>query len=82
MCHLHVCINFVFKVECWSSIEAAVVCFASLLPSLFEILELQLCVESSSVRGLCSGTAPVLMNLMFWVCVSVTALVWILYLGF
>ncbi len=44
------------------------VSFASLLPSLFENLELQLCAELTSLRGVvirCSGTAPARMNLMF-----------------
>ncbi len=35
---------------------------ASLLPSLFENLE---CAELSSLRGLCSGTAPARINLTF-----------------
>ncbi len=41
------------------------VSFASLSPSLFEILELQLFEELSSLRGVCSGTAPAQMNLIF-----------------
>ncbi len=40
--------------------------FASLSPSLFENLELQLLAELSSLRGMCSGTTPAWMNLMFW----------------
>ncbi len=39
--------------------------FASLSPSLFETLELQLLVELSSVCGLYSSTDPARMNLMF-----------------
>ncbi len=38
---------------------------ASLLPSMFESLELQVLVELSSWRGMYSGTAPARMNLMF-----------------
>ncbi len=34
--------------------------------SLFENVELQLLAELSSVRGMCSGTAPAQINLMFW----------------
>ncbi len=46
---------------------------ASLSPSLFENLELQLCAELSCLRGLWVGTAPVRMNLMFWgECVAVS----------
>ncbi len=41
------------------------VSFASLSPSLFENLELQLLAELSLLRGLYSGTAPAWMNLMF-----------------
>ncbi len=41
------------------------VSFASLSPSLFENLELQLLAELSSVCGLYSGTAPAQINLMF-----------------
>ncbi len=54
------------------------VSFASLSPSLFEDLELQLLVELSSVCGLCSDTAPARINLMFWgECVAVSyAPVW------
>ncbi len=48
-----------------SSLKLQSVNFASLLPSLFENLELQLCAELSSLRGLYSGTAPARMNLMF-----------------
>ncbi len=42
------------------------VCFASLLPSMFESLELQVLVELSSWRGMYCGAAPARMNLMFW----------------
>ncbi len=49
------------------------VSFASLSPSLFENLELQLLVELSCLHGLCSGTASARMNLMFWgECVAVS----------
>ncbi len=37
---------------------------ASLSPSLFEDLQLQLCAELSSLCGLCSGTAPAQINLI------------------
>ncbi len=50
--------------------------FASLSPSLFETLELQLLVELSSVCGLYSSTDPARMNLMFWgECVAVSVAV-------
>ncbi len=49
------------------------VSFASLSPSLFENLQLQLFVQISSLRGLCVGMDPAWMNLMFWgVCVTVS----------
>ncbi len=49
------------------------VSFASLSPSLFENLELQLFAELSCLRGLYSGTASARMNLMFWgECVAVS----------
>ncbi len=48
----------------WLKLQS--VSFASLSPSLFENLELQLCAELFSLRGLCVGTASERMNLMFW----------------
>ncbi len=61
------------------------VSFASLSSSLFETLELQLCVELSSVRGvvLRHGFSVDESNVLRSMCVSlsVTKLVWILYLG-
>ncbi len=60
------------------------VSFASLPPSLFENLELQLCAELSSVRGvvLRHGSSTDESNVLRSLCVSlsVTAPVWILYL--
>ncbi len=38
---------------------------ASLSPSLFENLELLLLVELSCLRGMCSGTTPARINLIF-----------------
>ncbi len=59
--------------KCWYILKLQSVSFASLSPSLFENLELQLFAELSSLRGLCSGTAPARMNLMFWrVCVALS----------
>ncbi len=61
------------------------VSFASLSPSLFENLELQLFVELSSMRGVVSrhGSSTDEFNVLRSMCVSlsVTAPVWILYLG-
>ncbi len=61
------------------------VSFASLSPSLFENLELQLCVELSSLRGvvLRHGSSADESNVLRSMCVSlsVTAPVWILYSG-
>ncbi len=61
------------------------VSFASLSSSLFETLELQLCAELSSVRGvvLRHGFSVDESNVLRSMCVSlsVTKLVWILYLG-
>ncbi len=49
------------------------VSFASLSPSLFENLDLQLCAEYLPCVGLWVGMAPAGMNLMFWgECVAVT----------
>ncbi len=57
----------------YQSLKLQSISFASLSPSLFENLELQLLAELSSLRGLYSGTAPARMNLMFWgVCVAVS----------
>ncbi len=54
----------------WLKLQS--VSFASLSPSLFNNLELQLCSELFSLRGLSVGTAPARMNLMLWgVCVAV-----------
>ncbi len=50
---------------CFLYLKLQSVSFASLSPSLFENLELQLLAELSCLRGRCSGTAPVRMNLMF-----------------
>ncbi len=56
-----------------TSLKLQFVSFASLSPSLFENLELQLCAEGSCLCGLCSGMASARMNLMFWgECVAVS----------
>ncbi len=49
----------------WLWLKLQSVSFASLSPSLFENLQLQLFAQLSSLRGLCTGTAPARMNLMF-----------------
>ncbi len=47
------------------SLKLQSVSFASLSPSLFENLELQLCAELYCLCGMSSGTTPAWMNLMF-----------------
>ncbi len=56
-----------------TSLKLQFISFASLSPSLFENLELQLCAELSCLCGLFSGMASARMNLMFWdECVAVS----------
>ncbi len=69
----------------WVNLKLQSVSFASLSPSLFENLELQLCAELSSVRGVVirHGSSADESNVLKSMCVSLsgTAAVWILYLG-
>ncbi len=54
-------------------LKAAVCKFCLFVAISVENLELQLCVELSSLCGLCSGSAPARMNLMIWgECVAVS----------